>query len=291
MKTAEYIVFCIDYQCNNNCIICMLDGVKGKLRPVSFEAFKMLLRAYEGRYAGIVFSGGEVTLNQRLPQYIAHARERGFRNVMIQTNGRALCDLRKARQLQLAGANEFFVSFHAVGQALFKNITRRSTAQAETKMALENLDRLDIKVITNTVMSALNYAILPQIARFLLKYKNIQEMQFWGYMPLSHGMRELALSYVSAEPYLNEALKLVLGRGREACVKYFPACLLLKQHARYLDNSQSDLARMDDSFWKRWDACSFKKCNACQNKHCMGLPAIYRKTTEFKTMKSRYADR
>jgi molybdenum cofactor biosynthesis enzyme MoaA len=286
MKTAQYVIVCIYDRCDSNCTLCLLDGQKGDLRLVSLEEFKVLLPLYTEKYKGVIFSGAEVTLNKQLPEFVSYAKSLGFRNIRIQTNGRRLSDLRKVRQLQLAGVNEFFVSFHAAQETISKKITRRASALHETIQALENLDRSGLKVITNTVMVSLNYKTLPQIVRFLLKFKNIKAMEFWGYVPMSSDRGELMLPYVLAAPYLNEALKILRDKRREARVKYFPTCLLTGDHKKYLDNDQPVHLKMTkDAFRSKWRACDFQKCEACEDEYCKGLPVIYRQSDEFEIMK------
>ncbi len=266
MKTQDYVVFCIDYRCNSHCTICMLDGLRKKLHPISLTSFKALLPDYEKKYVGIIFSGGEVTLNSKLPCYIAHAKDRGFRRIMIETNGRALHDLSVLERLKTAGANEFFVSFHAADPFLSRKITRRSPAYHQTREGLENLARLDLKVITNTVVSAVNYTTLPEIAKALVMFKNIGEMQFWAYVPLSAGHRELLFPYSRAATYLNTALTFLLQNSREVTVKYFPPCLLSVDHRGHYDDNQPTVVGLDQSFWKKWESCGVERCGQCSLK-------------------------
>jgi hypothetical protein len=57
---ALYTVIPIWYGCNNNCVICMLEPVKGKLRAVDFDLFKKLVIdvAASGACRRLILSGG-----------------------------------------------------------------------------------------------------------------------------------------------------------------------------------------------------------------------------------------
>lgn len=272
MKTSTYVKFIVSRKCNNNCVICMIDWMGPKLKTIALNDFKKQLSLYKGEYEGVIFSGREVTLNKQLPLYAAYAKASGFRNIMIETNGRALADLHIARELQAAGINEYFVSFHSADPALSRKITRRKNAFTETLKALENLDKLDMTIITNTVMNSLNFSSLPQIAKILLSFQKIKEAQFWGYWPMSRFSSKLLLPYASAAPYLNEALKMLLAKNKSVCVKFFPPCYLLKNHRKYLDNDLSLTTGLEDSFWERFGKLNFERCPDCGDNRCDGLP-------------------
>jgi len=283
MNQNEYVMFVIENRCNSNCGICWLEGTDGvvtDLHTVSFSFFKKFLKAIpKGKYSGVIFSGGEVTLNEQLPEYASYARDKGFCNIMIQTNGRALANLRKAKQLKDAGINQYLVSFHSADKDLSDRITGRVGAHAQTLKALENLEQLDLTVITNTVVNSINYKGLPAIGRFLRKFSNIVEMEFWGYVPVSSKAAELILPYALAAPYVNKTIKYLVDQGLEICIKYFPVCLLDAPYKKYHNNQQAANAfGVDDHFFTKINSCGFKNYPCCEGTDCWGLPEKYKST-------------
>lgn len=276
MKKGEYVIFCVEFKCNSDCPICSIDNMRSDSKPISLSVFKSVLERCIGKYSGIILSGGEVTLNKQLPEFIVYARSKGFRNIMIQTNGRILSDMRKAEELKRFGANQFFVSFHSADKGISEKMAERTGSYAQTVKGLENLDALKVEVITNTVLTSMNYEGLPDTARFLAKFSNIKEMHFWGFVPLSAESAQLMLPYVAAAPYLNQSIKYLESCGKKICVKYFPACLLEDPYKALIDNSQSKVLGMRDDFWKKWDACDFRRHKCCEGTDCMGLPMIHK---------------
>lgn len=272
MRNGEYVIFCVEFRCNSNCPICSIDDLINQAKPISFSVYKEVLKHCVGKYSGIILSGGEVTLNKQLPEFIMYAKQLGFQNVMIQTNGRVLSDLSKAEALKSAGADQFFFSFHSSQKDLSDIMSARGGAYAQTVKALENLEKLGLEVITNTVISSVNYKGLLDTARFLNQFSNIHEMHFWGFVPLSRKSDELVLPYVLAAPYLNETLKYVESCKKRVWIKYFPACLLDISYRQWLDNSQSKVLGIADDFWRKWDACDFHRYSCCEGTDCMGLP-------------------
>ncbi len=275
----EYLIFVVEEKCNSKCNICCVGGAEGPLidlSAISIPTFKKFLEVIpQGKYTGVKFSGGEVTLNPQLAEYASHARDKGFKNIMIQTNARALADLRKAKELKAAGINQFFVSFHAADNDLSDKITGRAGAHAQTLKGLENLRQLDMTVITNTVMNAMNYMVLPDIARVLVPFGNITEMQFWGYSPMSLKAFELVLPYGVAAPYLNEAIKYLISHDKEICIKYFPVCLLEDPYKKYHNNDQPIVLGIKDNYIDRSRACNFQNYPCCEGTDCKGLPEVY----------------
>ena len=280
MNEDEYVLFVIEEKCNSKCDICMVEGHDGALvdlLTISFSNFKKFLGLIpEGKYSGIKFSGGEVTLNKQLPEFASYARDKGFRNIMIQTNARALSDLDKLKELKAAGINQYFVSFHGADKDLSDKMAGRLGAYSQTVKGLENLNSLNLEVISNTVMTPVNYKFLPEIGEFLLKFNNIAEMQFWGYVPMSLRASELTLPYALASPYLNKTIASLVNHQKMVCVKRYPGCLLDGPHRKYLDNRQCLAIGVKSSYIKRILGLKFEKMACCEGTDCWGLPEIYK---------------
>src|SRR5690606_36671829 len=64
------------------------------------------------KHRRVVLTGGEVTLEKKLFDYIAVARRGNFEHIRVQTNGRPLKDRAFTQSLIDAGVDEFFVSLH-----------------------------------------------------------------------------------------------------------------------------------------------------------------------------------
>jgi len=127
------------------------------------------------------------------------------------------------------------------------------------------------------VMSSMNYTNLPEIGKFLRKFSNIVEMQFWGYFPMSSKASELILPYALAAPYLNKTIKYLLSHRKEICVKSFPVCLLDDLYKKYHNNDQPKTCfGFKKNFDNRIISCDYKNYPCCEGTDCMGLPEIYK---------------
>ena len=125
----------------------------------------------------VVFTGGEPTLQKTLVPAIRAARTLGYANIQIQTNGRSLSYEPFCRTLIAAGATEFSPSLHGATSATHDRLTRAPGSFEQTVTAIRNLTALGQKVITNTVITSLNYSELPQLARLLVQL-GVDQFQF-----------------------------------------------------------------------------------------------------------------
>ena len=280
MKIDKYLTICIGFGCNEDCVSCMLKDMKGNLVPVSFQEYKKIVdeNIKTGKYASLILSGAEVTVNKDLLKFVRYARKlKNLKHVRIQTNGLKLSDYEFAKSLVKEGVDEFFISVYGPDKKVHDYITKVRGSLNKTLKGLRNLGRLDCSIITNTVVTTLNYTVLPDIVRKLASFDNIKEMQFWNYWPMAKEDKENLLeSFANIRPYLLKAIYLGKETKMPIVVKYFPECLL-GNYARALDNSQPDTV-IDNSYWDFYNKNEFGRCiyrNKCSFTQCEGLTAAY----------------
>lgn len=275
-----HLTITIGFDCNNQCISCMLDGIKDKLKPVSFEEYKLILEenVKADGYKSLTLSGAEVTLKDDLFQYVEFARGLNFfKNIRIQTNGRKLANYEYCKSLIAAGVNEYFVSIYGPDEATHQSLTRAENSFNETVRGLGNLDELDAVIITNTVVTRLNYKSIPDIIDLVSVYPNIKEMQFWNYLPMNEiDSHDLLLTHRDLQKYLGLAFRKGKEKGISIIVQGYPECLL-GEYKAHLDESRPPLI-IDKSFWKYYGENEFKQCKfqeECDARHCRGLIKAY----------------
>lgn len=272
----DYITITIGFDCNSDCVSCMLRDYKDKLKPVDFERFKKLVKEKSKDYSGLTLSGAEVTLNKNLVQFVLYAK-RYFKNIRIQTNGRKLSDLKYCEELINAGVNEFYISIYGPNSEIHDKITRRKGSFDETNKALNNLNGLNVKIITNTVVTKYNFEHLAMVVGLISKYKNIKEIELWNYLPMNEEDKYNLMPKISKLiPKVREAICVANKNNISTCLKYFPECLL-KEDARHLNNIQSETI-IDDLHWEKAKQNYFWNCifiNVCSSKKCCGFPRAY----------------
>jgi cyclic pyranopterin phosphate synthase len=268
----------VDFHCNSACTFCIVQEGMNNYRGVPFERFVALteenLRSQ--KYDRVIFTGGEVTLEKSLVQFIAHARASGaYRHVRLQTNGRKLADPEYTQSLIDAGLDEFFVSLHGDTAALHDRITQRPGSFDELVRGFENLARHPVRRITNTVVHRTNIGAFEGIVDVAHAH-GVSEMEFWNYLPMEDHADELNLIAPLGEamPTLRRALDRCAALGLRSVTKYVPACML-GTHAATLDNSQPDTIIVE-TFWNEFPrfACLYEAvCD--HSSECLGLSHDY----------------
>jgi len=122
--------------CNLDCPVCFADS--GRRHPDHFsltrEQVARMLDAFmeaEGEPEVIQFSGGEPTIHPEIVDFVAMARERGIRIVMINTNG-----------IRLARDRAFVAELAALGAHVYLQF---DGLQEATHLALRGRDLRDVK--------------------------------------------------------------------------------------------------------------------------------------------------
>jgi len=276
----QYIELTLHFHCNLKCAHCMIEGTMNWLKPVDESQFEeiLALNARERRWTGIIFTGAEVTLRKDLPDLARRAREHGFQNVRIQTHGMKLADPAYCETLVAAGINEYFVSVIAGDAATHDAISGVPGSFERTVRGMENLDRIPGVVMhTNTVITRRSVAHLSGVVEALAHLKNLVQMEFWNYWPMSESdSKDLVASNQEILPHLKRAIVRARELGREVEVKNFPECLLGEERAA-LNNHQPKLI-IDPAFWTEFSRNGFHQCahrSTCRSEQCLGLNTAY----------------
>jgi len=127
------------------------------------------------------------------------------------------------------------------------------------------------------VVTALSYRIMPDIVNKLAHLKQLKQMEFWVYWPMSEtDEKNLVVNNLEILPYLKSAVKMAKELGRSVEIKNFPQCLL-EEDGELLVNDQPQLF-IDPAFWDQFMRNGFYQCKhieACQSKQCLGMSTAY----------------
>ncbi len=163
------------FTCNNACWFCLdrseVDGeFHGGPAIVPFARVESLLRQERARANAVVFTHGEPTLHPQLIDMLRLARDLGYEQRGVVTNGRKIADVDLARGLCEAGANRWVVSIHgANAQVHDASVGRPAFGQAS--QGLLNLaslkDEFGLQLASSTVVSRLNLAAVAETVSYL----------------------------------------------------------------------------------------------------------------------------
>src|SRR5262249_52950383 len=115
------------------------------------------------RRAVLDLSGGEPTLNPRLPEYIALATSLGVPELELQTNAVKMADPEYARALHDAGLRQAFVSLHRLTAKGSDRAPAAPGTFEKTVAGVRTLRALGVAVRLNFVLCGYN---VEELARF-----------------------------------------------------------------------------------------------------------------------------
>lgn len=148
----------LTWRCDQRCAMCDLAAVAG---APSDQALSLAVEAAAERgVRRLVLTGGEPTLDPRLPDVIRHARRAGIRLVELQTNAVRLGEGDRAAALAAAGLGRAFVSLHAADATTSDGLTGAPGTHARTLAGIDALLASGVEVDLNCVISRANLSDL-----------------------------------------------------------------------------------------------------------------------------------
>jgi radical SAM protein with 4Fe4S-binding SPASM domain len=156
----------LTYRCNNNCAHCY--NVEGRdLKELSTGDWKRILdRAWELGIPHIIFTGGEPTLREDLPELITHA-ERNGQITGLNTNARRLSDANYVEKLVEAGLDHVQITVESSEAEIHDQMVQTRGAFLQTIKGLKNALASPLYVMTNTTMLRANVHTIPATLDFL----------------------------------------------------------------------------------------------------------------------------
>jgi len=176
------------FRCNQDCGICWQSR-----DWAGFDGDQILRWIEDLAGAGVrslILSGGEPTLDPRLPEYLAHARARGIPSLTLETNAIQCARGDLAARLRDAGLTDAFVSLHSADAAVSDAITRAPGTHERTVRGVHALLDAGVAVKINAVMTAEGLDHLAGLPDFI-------DREFGQHGNL---LRKLMLSYPT-DPY------------------------------------------------------------------------------------------
>lgn len=278
-------------ECNQNCRFCS-NPSNGNV--IGVKQARAMIRSYAAKKAyGIIFTGGEPTMHERLPEFISYARELGL-EARIVTNGSRTAVPAYLAKLKRAGLSLMNVSVHSHVPALQDYLARTKGSLKRILATLKNAGKLGVTVNVNTVINRYNSGHLHLAARYLCA--RFPFIPHFVYNNMDPGM-ERVVEFPDTIPTLSgfeaslaAAMRFLDGSGRTFRVERVPLCFMAEfphcstetrkivlnedRLTYFLD--EKELIAQDD-----WNYAKAPRCRPCTlNKLCAGL---YKKDVYYKS--------
>jgi radical SAM protein with 4Fe4S-binding SPASM domain len=156
----------ITYRCNNDCAHCY-NARERNFPELDTDHWKLILdKLWALGVPHIVFTGGEATLRNDLPELIAHAESNG-QITGLNTNARRLADEKYVQRLVDAGLDHVQVTVESCDQQIHDEMMRAKGAFKQTIQGLKNVLATRLYVMTNTTMLRTNVHKIPETLDYL----------------------------------------------------------------------------------------------------------------------------
>jgi len=157
----------LTYRCNNDCSHCYnlehpsaSSSSDGKLELSTLEWKQVLERLWQLGIPHIIFTGGEPTLRNDLPELIAHAESIG-QITGLNTNARRLADPKFVETLVQAGLDHVQITLESSDPQIHDQMVRTKGAFQQTIKGIQNVLGTRLFLMTNTTMLRDNFQSLP----------------------------------------------------------------------------------------------------------------------------------
>ncbi|MEW5827273.1 MAG: PqqD family peptide modification chaperone [Chloroflexota bacterium] len=164
--TAPYRMdLALTYRCNNDCAHCY-NARERSFPELSTDEWKRVInKTWQLGIPHVVFTGGEPTLRNDLPELIAHAEANG-QITGLNTNARRLSDPKFVETLVAAGLDHVQITVESADADVHNKMVQ-ARAFDQTIQGLKNALATRLYVMTNTTMLRDNVHTIPATLDFL----------------------------------------------------------------------------------------------------------------------------
>lgn len=274
----------VGFQCNNRCLFCVQGNRRYSCPNKSDQEVKKILERMKKDHDGVVFTGGEPTVRKELINWVKYAKKLGYQFIQIQTNGRMLSYKDYCKALIKAGVNEFSPAIHGSNAKIHDSQTQAPGSFRQTVQGIKNLREMDQYILTNSVITKMNYKDLPNLAQLLVNLK-VDQFQF-AFMHINgiiakspQLIKKIVPRYFESMPYIKKGIDTGVASGIRVMVEAVPYCFM-KGYEKYISEPYIPSASVVDNEMILTDYDSYRKnkgkskgpqCKQCQrNKICEG---------------------
>jgi hypothetical protein len=181
-------------RCNLQCPICFANAnAAGYVFEPSYDQIVKMMEMLRAEQPvpckALQFAGGEPTIYPQFFEVIAKAKELGFAQIQVATNGLKMADLAFCQKMKDAGMNTIYLQFDGLTEQNYIQTRGRKLLDAKLKV-IENCRKVKPKplstVLVPTVVKTINDDQVGEIVKFAIKNSdvvrgvNFQPVSFTG---------------------------------------------------------------------------------------------------------------
>jgi cyclic pyranopterin phosphate synthase len=226
----------LGYDCNLWCDYCTITA---EMRRRSLPSSSVARALSDGRRDGldrVSFTGGEPTIRPDLIGLVRRARELGYGDVKVQSNGLMFAEERNVAKLVEAGCNRIHVSIHTHDAARYDAIVQREGSHALMVRGLENAVAHAPDFVADVILKSGTWEKLADALAWL-HARGVRNVHLW-FVSLTDGNRDNVASMprmTDVVPAMREALAWARAHEMDVRSLHVPRCLLGADHPHAWD--------------------------------------------------------
>ena len=243
--TVALLDVILGYDCNLGCDYCTITP---EMRRRALSTATVLTALDEGRASGydaVSFTGGEPTIRPDLLGLIRAARDRGYRDIKVQSNGLMFAAAANVDRILDAGANRFHVSIHTHEATAYDALVRRDGSYPLMVAGLDNLVARGVRLIVDVILKRDTYGRLLD-ALIWLEARGVRTVHLW-FVSLTDGNAanvESMPRMTEVMPTLHQAFAWARAHQIELRSLHIPRCILGDDAAHALDPGSDHAGRV-----------------------------------------------
>jgi cyclic pyranopterin phosphate synthase len=231
----------LGYDCNLACDYCTITP---EMRRRALSTADVLRAIGEGRrrgYDALSLTGGEPTIRQDLVGIVRAARDAGYRDIKLQTNGLLLAHGPNVATLIAAGVTRFHISIHTHDPEAYDALVQRDGAYPAMVAGIDELVTRGLPPVADVILKTDTYRKLPDALAWL-RARGVREAHLW-FVSLTDGNRDNVHSMprmTEVVPVMRRAFAWARDSAMEVRSLHVPRCLLGDDAPHAFDPGQGD---------------------------------------------------
>lgn len=235
---AKRVDIKVGFSCNNYCKFCVQGDKRDRYEDKSIERIKEIIDEAKKTHDKVVFTGGEVTIRNDLPEIVRYAKNSGFKLIQIQSNGRRFAYKDYCKELIKSGANDFAFALHGPNPKIHDDLTGAKGSFSQTTMGVKNLVSMGQRVSLNHVITKQNYRFIPKTTQTFIKLGVSQyQLAFIHINRIIAGDKKKIDDIVPRKsaviPYVKKGIQRGINAGLEVMTEALPLCILGERYKDY----------------------------------------------------------
>lgn len=165
-KFSTLLVIC-GFECSQNCIFCSTSDLKNNQAKNTHQLMKTIKDGRKNGYRNVEFSGGEVTIRNDIFCLIKYAKDLGYENIGVVSNGRMFYYESFNKRLIECGLTYALISLHGHNQKIQEKISGVPGSFSQTIGGIKNLLKCDIPLAVSTAVNKFNCKRLKKLGDFI----------------------------------------------------------------------------------------------------------------------------